>query len=120
MWKLLGGRWGIDMPNRIRKHQMKTMKGTTEYNTPIFKSGLVQKAISSGDNDYGGVDTGVAKFPNAVLAGGVCPEWVSASWSYYLRAAREPYNGGTNIVIDVHTYSGANQTVGLRWWAIGY
>lgn len=107
------------MPNRIKKHQLKAKRESTEYSAPYFKSGVVTVSVSAGEIDYG-FDTGVAKFPNGIIMSNVTPYWVNGSWAYLTRGLRAPSQGGTNIVFSAHVYSNINQTISYAWWALGY
>lgn len=104
---------------RIRNSQLLMPLNGTDYGPLLFKSGSITHS-TSGDVDTADRDTGVAKFPNAVIAGGMSAGWVSSNWDEYLRAARPPYNGPTNIFLNFHHYTASAQTVTIFWWAIGY
>ena len=69
------------------------------------------------DNSW---DTGVAKFPNELIAGGITENWQNTTWTYTLDAWRVQ-QGTTNIVVSLHTAeTTANTSLNLKWWAIGY
>jgi hypothetical protein len=102
---------------QIKNHQYKVKKDSTQYVKPFFKYGVVSKAFG-GETDAT-IDTGVAKFPNGLLASGVAAGWPNASWSQETRGMTAPSNGSTNIDFQVH-YAGPAQTVDYKWWAIGY
>lgn len=102
---------------KIRKHQYKVRKSTTDYAVPFFKFGSV--GINPGGSGDFTVNTGVAKFPNGVIAGGVNPSWPNASWAQDTRGITVPGQGATNIEFSVH-YEGPGQNVQYRWWALGY
>ena len=107
------------MPMRITKNQRAMRKDTTDYTGAYFKHGTVTVALSAGENDYY-VNTGIAKFTNGVICGGVNAEWVGSSWSYISRGFRSPEQGASNIQFWMHSYTAGPQNVTIRWWALGY
>jgi len=106
------------MAKQAIKNNQYQFRDTGAYRAaPYFKFGTKSQSFGGG-GDYT-IDTGVAKFPNGIIASSVSAGWPNASWSQESRGFNVPYNGGTNIEFAVHLESGA-QTIDYKWWALGY
>lgn len=91
----------------------------TLYKGCYFRSGL--KVITAPSNnawDFS-VDTGFAKYPNNLLAYGIQPGWVSATWDWVLRGCRAEHTAGTNIMLTGNLRSAGAQNVEVLWWTLG-
>jgi hypothetical protein len=103
----------------INSEQFSMMVNGVMYNNCYFRSGTAQVGVGAGsDQDYN-VDTGVPKFPNNFLGGGVTPEWTTVSWSQSWRAGWIYQDGNTNLRLNVHIQSVSALTKNVSWWAIG-
>lgn len=96
----------------------------TNRNGWQVKKGSKSLSSSSGEVDYTGVDLGVAKFSNGIIAWGVNLGWIGggASWSSSqgIKGAQSLRNGTTNLLVDLHIQVNASSTTTFEWWAIGY
>jgi hypothetical protein len=95
--------------------KMENVNGTER--ALIWKTGTLTPTVN-GESDYT-LDTGVAKFPTAIIAYGATTTSVSSTWNYIMRSCGIT-QGATNLSIGTHIYSASSQTAYISWWAVGY
>ena len=106
------------MGQRVTNKQFNIMVNGVEYKNCYFRSGNTAIAVTAATEQDRSADTGQAKFPNNLLAWGVAPSWVNASWDTVFRGGYVS-QGATNLTVGGNWHSGAAQNVEVAWWALG-
>ena len=103
-YQILTENLGVEYPGL----QMKT----GEFNVPV---------VASSDTDITGQNTGVAKFPTALLFWQIYPKAPTNSWQFHLRGSTM-YQGASNLTMDLHIVNsyGGSQNILMHWVAWGY
>lgn len=106
------------MGQRIASDKFNIKVNGIDYPNCYFMSGSETISILASDARDWSLATSKNKYPNQLIVWGVRPEWVTATWDVIARGMRVT-QGTTKITLVGNHRTGANQTVGVGWWAIG-
>lgn len=106
------------MANKVKSPQFNLRINGVLYKNCFMKQFIYSLSVLASDTDYTNKDTGVAKFPNNLLAYSMMPGWVSANWNETYKAGNVT-QGTTNLMVNAHVSSSVAQTMDLHIWAIG-